>query len=284
MPSGLGRGLGSLIPQKINKEYSDFAFSGAASAVYQISPADIVANPFQPRRTFSEESIAELADSIKEHGLLQPIVVTRQGDKYELIAGERRFRACQLLKLKEISAIVREASEQKKLELALIENIQRENLNPVDTAVAYNQLLAEFNLTQEELAHKVSKPRSSVANSLRLLNLSPTILQALAERKITEAHAKYLLGLDTAQRELMFNKILRQSLSVKDTDTLIKSMGGTKAATVLRDPGDKTREERLKTFFASKAEIKRAKVGGRITIDFGSDEELNEIISKIERF
>lgn len=284
MSSGLGRGLGSLIPQKINKEYTDFNISGSTGTIHRINPDSVIANPFQPRRTFSEDSIAELAESIKEHGLLQPIVVTKKADKYELIAGERRFRACQLLKLKEIDAIIREVSEQKKLELALIENIQRENLNPVDTAVAYNQLLSEFNLTQEELAHKVSKPRSSVANSLRLLSLSPTILQALVEKKISEAHAKYLLGLDEEQREMMFNKILRQNLSVKDTDTLIKSMGGTKAALVARDPRDQTREERLKDFFASKAEIKRAKNGGRIIIEFSSDEDLNEIISKIERF
>jgi len=284
MSSGLGRGLGSLIPQKINKEYTGFNISGSTGTIHRINPDSVIANPFQPRRTFFEDSIAELAESIKEHGLLQPIVVTKKADKYELIAGERRFRACQLLKLKEIDAIIREVSEQKKLELALIENIQRENLNPVDTAVAYNQLLSEFNLTQEELAHKVSKPRSSVANSLRLLSLSPTILQALAEKKISEAHAKYLLGLNEEQREMMFNKILCHNLSVKDTDTLSKSMGGTKAALVARDSRDQTREERLKDFFASKAEIKRAKNGGRIIIEFYSDEDLNQIISKIERF
>jgi len=123
MSSGLGRGLGSLIPQKINKEYTGFNISGSTGTIHRINPDSVIANPFQPRRTFFEDSIAELAESIKEHGLLQPIVVTKKADKYEIIAGERRFRACQLLKLKEIDAIIREVSEQKKLELALIENI-----------------------------------------------------------------------------------------------------------------------------------------------------------------
>jgi len=287
--AGLGRGLSSLIPKKINNNYSDFDIKGDdglemadRSRIVYIDPAKIGANPCQPRQDFSDGSLEDLVKSIKEHGLIQPLVVTRGEDGYELIAGERRLRATRTLGLKEIPVIVREANRQKKLELALIENLQRENLNPVETAIAYNQLINEFNLTQEEAALRVGKSRSSVANALRLLSLPPEIQLALIEKKITEAHAKYLLGLESAAKPLsVFKKILHQGLSVRDTDQLIKNLGGTKGAQVKSDYRDRARSEKLSHWFGAKVEIKRQKQGGQIIVNFAGDEDLDEIIRKI---
>lgn len=287
--AGLGRGLSSLIPKKINNTYSDFdikendglEISGRSRIVY-IDPAKIVANPYQPRKDFAASNLEDLVKSIKEHGIIQPLVVTRTEGGYELIAGERRWRSAQALDLKEIPVIVREANKQKKLELALIENLQRENLNPVETAIAYNQLINEFNLTQEDAALRVGKSRSTVANALRLLQLPAEVQLALIEKKITEAHAKYLLGLESPAKQLsVFKKILHQGLSVRDTDQLIKNLGGTKGAQVKSDYRDRTRAEKLSHFFGAKAEIKRQKQGGQIVISFAGDEDLDEIMRKI---
>ncbi|MEI7620101.1 MAG: ParB/RepB/Spo0J family partition protein [Candidatus Falkowbacteria bacterium] len=289
MAQGLGRGLSSLIPNKINNTYSEFdikendglEISGRSKITY-IDPSKIVANPYQPRQNFSDSGLEDLVRSIKEHGIIQPLVVTRVEGGYELIAGERRLRSARTLDLKEIPVIIREANRQKKLELALIENLQRENLNPVETAIAYNQLINEFNLTQEDAAVRVGKSRSAVANSLRLLQLPAEVQLALIEKKISEAHAKYLLGLESPAKQLsVFKKILHQGLSVRDTDQLIKNIGGTKGAQVKSDYRDRSREEKLSHFFGAKAEIKRQKQGGQIVISFAGDEDLDEIIKKI---
>jgi ParB family chromosome partitioning protein len=287
--AGLGRGLSSLIPKKINNTYSDFDIKGDnnleisdKNRIVYLDPKKIVPNPYQPRKDFEDASLEELVKSIKEHGIIQPLVVTHGEAGYEIIAGERRWRSAQKLGLKEVPVIVREANKQKKLELALIENLQRENLNPVETAIAYNQLMNEFNLNQEEAALRVGKSRSSVANALRLLSLPADIQLALIEKKITEAHAKYLLGLDSAAKQLsVFKKILHQGLSVRDTDQLIKNLGGTKGAQVKTDYHDRSREDKLSRFFGFHAEIRRQKKGGQIIISFGNDDDLNEIIKKV---
>lgn len=289
MPQGLGRGLSSLIPKKINNTYSDFDVKdnngleiSDRSRITYIDPSQIVANPYQPRQDFSDNALEDLMKSIKEHGIIQPLVVTKIDNGYELIAGERRWRSAKALGLKEVPVIVREANKQKKLELALIENLQRENLNPVETAIAYNQLINEFNLTQEDASIRVGKSRSAVANSLRLLQLPAEVQLALIEKKITEAHAKYLLGLESPAKQLaVFKKILHQGLSVRDTDQLIKNLGGTKGALVKSDYRDKSRSEKLSHFFGAKVEIKRQKQGGQIIISFAGDEDLDEIIRKI---
>jgi len=288
MAQGLGRGLSSLIPQKINNTYSDFEVNSDnkleisdKNRILYVDPAKIVVNPMQPRQKFSEEAIVDLAASIKEHGIIQPLVVVRLDDGFELIAGERRLRASKSLGLKEVPVIVREATKQKKLELALIENLQRENLNPIETAIAYNQLINEFNLTQDEAAHRVGKPRSTMANTLRLITLPAEIQLALIEKKISEAHAKYLLGVDSDVKQLaLFRKIMVNNLSVRDTDKMIKNMGGTKAAKVVPNFNDRDKEERLARFFNSKVELRRTRTGGQIIINFGNDEELGEIMSK----
>jgi len=290
MAQGLGRGLSSLIPQKVNNTYSDFDVNADnklemsdKNRILYIDPAQIVASPMQPRQKFSEEAIADLAASIKEHGIIQPLVVVRLENGFELIAGERRLRASKSLGLKEIPVIVREATRQKKLELALIENVQREALNPIETAIAYNQLINEFNLSQDEAAQRVGKPRSTVANTLRLITLPAEIQLALIEKKISESHAKYLLGIEGEIQQLaMFRKIMVNNLSVRDTDKLIKSVGGTKAAKVVPNFNDRDKEERLARFFNSKVELRRKSHGGQVLINFSNDEELGEILKLVE--
>ncbi|MCX6795616.1 MAG: ParB/RepB/Spo0J family partition protein [Candidatus Falkowbacteria bacterium] len=293
MPQGLGRGLGSLIPKKTfsdNDNYSNHSsFSEEPLAILSdkdrirhLDPSLIVANPHQPRRHFSEESLRDLMESIRQHGILQPIVVTKSGDKYELIAGERRLRSIKALGLSEIPAIVREADEQKKLEWALIENLQRENLNSVETAIAYRALIDQFNLTQEELAKRVGKARSSVANALRFLSLPEEIQRALADGRISEGHAKYLLGIeDEAQQLNIFKKILRQNWTVSETDRMIKQLGGTKAAKI-KTNNDQEIEADLRSVLGTKVEIRRHGRGGQVMVYFYSDEELKDLTNKLK--
>lgn len=289
MTTGLGRGLGSLIPQKTNKQESGenlgVSFDGGKDSdrILHVNPNLIKANPMQPRSDFKESSLNELVSSIKEYGIIQPLVVTKVGSGYELIAGERRLRASKIAGLEEIPVIVRDAEEQEKLELALVENLQRQELNPVETAVAYRRLLDEFNLTQEELAAKVGKSRPSVTNTLRLLNLPDEIKEALIAGKIDEGHAKYLMGIDSENKQIMlFRKILRNNLTVADTDKEAKRMGGTKMARVKINYADKDKEFAVREFFGARAEIKRKGHGGQIIISFYNDEELEEIIRKVQ--
>lgn len=293
MPQGLGRGLGSLIPKK-TMTYGQNPFKPEVSEeetviindndrILKISPDRIAINPQQPRTHFAEAALNDLAESIRQHGIISPLIVTRKGDGFELIAGERRLRSAKLIGLKEVPVIVREEKEQKKLEIALIENLQRENLNPLETARAYQRLIDEFNITQEEAAKKVGKARSSVANALRLLVLPMPIQDALAEGKITEAHAKYLLGLEGEAKQVnMLKKIMRQNMTVAETDREIKRLGGTKAAKP-KDYFDRAREEELGEFLTTKVEIKRQGKGGKLIIDFYSEEELNEISKRIKQ-
>ncbi len=290
MPNnGLGRGLSSLIPQKIKKDsgetvvFDDQAKDGR-DRILQLAPAQIKVNPRQPRRDFGEYDMEELVNSIKEYGIIQPLIVTREGDGYELIAGERRLRAARSLNLDQVPVIVRDARQQERLEVALIENLQRRDLNPIEAASAYRRLLDEFNLSQEEVARRVGKSRPSVTNLLRLLNLPTEIRQALEEGKITEGHAKYLAGLETEEKQLaLFKKIIRQGLTINDTVKAIRRVGGTREAKIKINYADKDKEFALREFFGTKVEIKRKRQGGQIIIDFYSDEELREMIDKVKR-
>lgn len=292
MAQGLGRGLGSLIPKKTltygknpfqsDVDESEVVVVGDNDRILKVSPDKISINPQQPRTHFNDIALNDLAESIKQHGIISPLIVTKKGNDFELIAGERRLRASKLLNLKEVPVIVRAEQEQKKLEIALIENLQREDLNPLETARAYKRLIDEFNITQEEAAKKVGKARSSVANALRLLALPLEIQEALASGKISEAHAKYLLGIEGEAKQInMLHKILRQNMTVADTDREIKRLGGTKAAKQ-KDYLDKAKEEELSQYFGTKVEIKRQGRGGKLTIDFYSEEELGELIRKIK--
>lgn len=287
MPSGLGRGLGSLIPKKtINYDSSAtedvFVVHDQSEKLIRISPDKIDYNPYQPRQDFSEGALNDLVDSIREHGIIQPLIVTKKDGRFELIAGERRLRSALTLGLSEVPVIVREADKQKKLEIALIENLQRENLNPIETALAYRRLIDEFSISQEEVAKRVGKARPSVSNSLRLLGLPAEIRQAIAEKRLSEGHAKYLLGLENETKQInVFRKILRNNLTVSETDRVIKNLGGTKAARI-KIPADESREERLSTILSTKVEIKRQGAKGKLIIDFYSEEELNGILERFE--
>ncbi len=293
MPQGLGRGLGSLIPKK-TVTYGQNPFGSAKveeesvtiydlDRILKVKPEMISVNPHQPRHEFAENALNDLAESIKEHGIISPLIVTKKGDGFELIAGERRLRASKIVGLKEVPVIVREEKEQKKLEIALIENLQRENLNPLESALAYRRLMDEFNLTQEEAAAKLGKARSSIANTLRLLNLSPEAQSALASGKISEAHAKYLLGIENEAKQVnILKKILRHNLSVMETDKEIKRLGGTKLARE-KDSFDKAQEEDLSSYLNTRVELKRKKKGGQLIIDFYGDEDLEQILTKIKK-
>lgn len=291
MANGLGRGLGSLIPQKVKKiptpagdAIVDVASEEDKNRILRLSPDKIQINPLQPRRTFAERELQELADSIKEYGIIQPLIVTQKDGSYELIAGERRLRAAKMLGLETVPAIARDASEQEKLEVALIENVQRADLNPIETALAYRKLIDEFNLGQDEVASRVGKSRPSVTNILRMLNLPEEIQLALIEGKITEGHAKLLLGLDSEIKQItLFRKIIHNGLTITDTTDETRRMGGTKQARIKINYADKDKEFALREFFGTRAEIKRKGKGGQIVVHFFSDEELGEIMEKVKK-
>jgi ParB family transcriptional regulator, chromosome partitioning protein len=292
MANGLGRGLSSLIPQKTNKPNETAATGAPVSVavtsdkdrVLQIEITKIDPNPMQPRKKFTDYQIDELVESIKEYGIIQPLVVSKKLNRFELIAGERRLRAAKKAGLLKVPAIIREAGNQEKLEVALVENIQRENLNPIDLAYAYQKLMSDYKMTQEDVAKRVGKSRPSVANTVRLISLPEEIKLALIDGKINEGHAKYIIGLEGEAKQMsLFRKILHNNLTVKDVDSEVKRMGGTKAARIKINYTDKDKEFALREFFGAKIEIKRKGKGGQIIIDFFSDEELRGIIEKVKK-
>lgn len=218
----LGRGLGEIFAE-VSEAYENNMRSGNDSIV-ELEIKKIVPNPYQPRRSFNEESIQELASSIELHGLLQPILVYQDEDRYVLIAGERRLRASQQLKKESIRAIIAEIDLKQLREMALIENIQREDLNPIDLACAYEELLREHQITHQELAQRIHKSRTQITNTLRLLRLIPNAQQFLLEEKITQGHAKVLVALDCQDQEKIIHSIVGQKLSVRETEKLIRAI------------------------------------------------------------
>jgi len=281
MPYGLGRGLSSLIPSKkaIQEMSPDEVPAGAK--LVDVLVKNIRPNPKQPREDFGYQDLEDLINSIKEHGIIQPLVVTKiDGENYELIAGERRYRAAKFLNLRTVPAVVRAARDQEKLELALIENIQRKNLNPIEEGRAFEKLINEFNLTQEEVARRVGKSRPVVANTLRLLGLPEEIQQALRSGKIKESHARTLIGLPGEKAQLKyFTKILKNEMTVRDTEGMINKVRGVKP--VRLDPAVSAKEEALRGALGTKVEIKKRGQKGQIIVRFYSDEELNGIVKKI---
>lgn len=289
MSNGLGRGLSSLIPQKVKKvtnEKGETVVSVSSDAdrdrVLHLSPNKITVNPMQPRKEFNQEQLEDLMESIKLHGIIQPLVVTKKGNGYELIAGERRLRASKGLNLKDVPAIVREAGEQEKLELALIENIQREELNPIELALAYRKLIDEFNITHDEIGRRVGKSRPVISNTMRYLSLPERIQEALMKGELTTNHALALSGLNSEEKQLaLFDRILKERISSAEIQKVVRKMGGTKEARIKVDPKDQKREEAIRKFFGTKAEIDRTGKGGKITITFYGNEMLDDIIEKI---
>jgi len=278
---GLGRGLGSLIPTSSDKkEAGDKAPAKPGREIIDIEIDKITPNPEQPRESFSHEEMEELISSIKEHGILQPLVVSPLDEGYELIAGERRWRAAKMAGFRTVPAIVRTVQYQQKLELALIENIQRQNLNPMEEARAYKKLVDEFNLTQEEVAKKVGKSRPQVANYIRLLELPLEIQEAVASGELAYTQARTLLALDSQNEQIkLYKQIVRGKMTVRDTETKVgEKKGKTKP---MKDANILAYEDDLRTALGTKVEIKKRQDGGQIVVEFYSDEELNSLIDRL---
>jgi len=289
--TSLGTGLSSLIPKKtnINSKITKKQFIVPSSEVseqdnlLEIETGKIIANPHQPRKYFEENNLKELANSIKEHGILQPLVVSKIGSgQYELIAGERRLEASKLVNLKTVPVIVRSVSDQQKLELALVENVQRHNLNPIEEARAYLKLADEFNLTQKEIAQKSGKSRSMIANSLRLLDLPIEIQRGLMEEKITAGHARAILALDNPEKQrALYQLILKNGLSVRAAEEKVKSVtvkSYKRKNTKRDDPAIQDMENRLQEKLKTKVQIKKSGRSGKVVIEFYSEEELGKIV------
>ena len=272
----LGRGLDALLGE-MDEAYDNEGTQ--KDSIIEIPLKDIRPNPFQPRKTFDEEALEELAESIKNDGLLQPVVVTEDIDGYVLIAGERRFRASKLAKFKEIRAIVLNSNEQKMRQFALIENIQREELNSVELAEAYNELIKLHDITHEELAGMIHKSRAHITNTLRLLQLSTKTQKALTEKKISAGHAKILVGLDEKEQQLMVNSIIGQKLSVRDAESMIKNLKQSK------NNSPKIKEEESSLDF-SDVQAQLSKVGvlakstkNKLILEFNSQSEIEEFFT-----
>lgn len=280
---GLGQGLGALIPGDEDEWRKPIPSLGLT----QVPIDDIRPNPQQPREDVAGEHIDELADSIREHGIIQPLIVSKNLDRddYTLIAGERRWRAAKIAGLSMVPVVIREVSEQGQLEIALVENLQRADLNPLEMAWAYQQLVDTFSLTHEQIAQRVGKSRTSVTNTLRLLNLPDQVKKSLSEGLISEGHARALLALSNsnAQRAAL-STILNLDLNVRQTEALVKKMSGEKPPAMPKptpDPEIIELENRLRNHFGTKVNLNNRKKGGSLVIYYYSDEELNSILDKI---
>lgn len=282
--SGLGRGLASLIPKKINKEIlpkTSPVYSDDSDNIRPVPVGEINPNPQQPRRDFSSQAQEELINSIREHGIIQPLIATKVGERYQLISGERRWRAAKALGLKTVPTIVREAKKQLQLELALIENIQRQNLNPMEEAVAYQRLIDEFNLTQDQLAKRVSKSRPVITNTLRLLILPEEIQKALISGKINYSTARIIVGLPESERMKFFQKAIKNQLTVRGFEGEVNRVEVRRHLRTVKDPNILSKEEILRQALGTRVNIKKTGLGGQIVIDYYSEEELVELIKKI---
>jgi ParB family transcriptional regulator, chromosome partitioning protein len=275
---GLGRGLAALIPQR----------PASQSGAIEIPLAGIRPNPNQPRRHFSDAELATLAASIREHGVLQPILVTETIDGYQLVAGERRVRAAMEAGLDRIPAIVRHLDERSQLEFALIENLQREDLDPIEAAHGFRQLVNVFGLTHEDIAARVGRARSTVANTLRLLDLAPVVQEAIAEGRVTEGHGRALGGLSVEHQEHVLGAVIDQDLSVRQTEELVRRVREPKptrepdaAPASTSDPELERVEEDLRRALGTKVSLARSRRGGRIVIEFYSDEELGRLYERL---
>jgi ParB family chromosome partitioning protein len=274
--SALGRGLSALIPQR----------PAGSSAVVEIPLAHLAPNPHQPRRHVDDVSIEELAASVREHGVLQPVLVTETLDGYQLVAGERRVRAARLAGMDRIPALVRQLADRDQLEVALVENVQRSDLDPIDEATAYRQLIDEFGLTQENVADRVGKARATIANTLRLLDLHPDVQAAIADGRLTEGHGRALGGLSSDAQAHVLPTVISQGLSVRQAEELVRRLREprkTRAAAPERptDPDLERLEEELRQRLGTKVILSRTRKGGRIVIEYYSEEELGRLYERL---
>lgn len=293
----LGKGIRSLL-QNIDTDLKQTTSAlgeqviAQATGIERIPLDQIEINPKQPRRDFDEQALQELSQSIKLHDIIQPITVSRIGKKYQLIAGERRFRASKMAGLKDIPAYVRQANDQELLELALLENLQRENLNAIEIGLSYKRLMEEIDLTQEQVAERMGKERSTVTNYIRLLKLPPDIQVAVRNNKLSMGHARTLIGVENVEKQLfIFGEIMKNGLSVRQTEELVRKVnhiekGNTKKpAKNSLPPAYQKIQDNLSSHFSTKVHLDRSRNGkGSINIEFYSDEELDAILEKLSLY
>ena len=287
---GLGKGLGALLPDKPLYEKND----NKTEYIRQINVNKIIPNLNQPRRDFDNDKLQELSESIKEHGILQPIIVVQEGLNYKIVAGERRYRAAKMANLATIPCIIRKLSNTKVLELALIENIQREDLMPLEEATALHTLTEQLSVSKTDLAKKLGKSRSYVSNMIRLLDLPIEVQELVTENRISYGHARALLSLNTREEMIVFaNEIVKNNLSVRDIEKIVrkqnnsvqvkeKEIQGTSPEDNLRSLIIKEYENDLKSFLKTQVQIKDAQNKGRIIIDYYSDEDLDRLIRRLK--
>ena len=288
---GLGKGLDALISEKkvntVNKDTQENDKDLYRDAV-MVDIQKVEPNREQPRKNFDEDALLELSDSIKMYGILQPLLVQDKDEYYEIIAGERRWRAAKMAKIKEVPVIIKNFTEQEILEISLIENIQREDLNPIEEAIAYKRLLEEFHLKQDEIAERVSKSRTAVTNSMRLLKLSDDVQQMLIDDMISSGHARALLAIDNPEKQYSIaQKIFDEKLSVRDTEKLVKKIENEKESPVKKEEIIDTKldiiyqdlEEKMKNILGTKVMIHKKDANkGKIEIEYYSPEELDRIM------
>lgn len=277
MAKGLGKGFTALFPDSAKDE-----------TVIEVSLKDIRPNPYQPRKHFNDEALHELALSIKEHGVIQPIILRKSIKGYEIVAGERRFRASKLNGLETIPSVIRELNDEKMMEIALLENLQREDLNPIEEAKAYEMLLERLKVTQEELSKKVGKSRPYITNYLRLLTLPKSIINYVQDTTLTMAHARTLIGLkDKKQLETIAEKVITEQLNVRQLEILVSNINENVSRETLKNEKKKQRrdifleeqENQLREFFGTAVSIKKTKRKGKIEIHFTNEDDFERIVS-----
>lgn len=281
MARGLGKGIGALFPTETLENVHN------EDQIEKIALQKLIVNPFQPRKTFDDETIEELAQSIKEHGIIQPIVVRTKGKKYEIVVGERRFRAAKLAKLDEIPAIVRNLTEDQMMELAILENLQREDLTPIEEAEAYQSLVEKLNFTQEELAKRLGKSRPYITNHLRLLQLPEDVRKLVNTGELSMGHGRTLLGLKNKRRiPEIAEKVIKHSLNVRQLEVLIKQLNEEVSREtekpVKKDIFVQSTETQLREYFGTNVQIKKSKNKGKIEIEFYSEDDLERILEILQ--
>lgn len=293
---GLGRGFDALIPtQLVEEEFDVTAVApqvgtkpASVDAILHVEPNLVDPNPHQPRQTFDEAALSELANSIREHGILQPLVVTESSNgRYQLIAGERRLRAAKLVQLSSVPVIVRSFTGQQKLELAIIENLQREDLNPIEMATAFRKLTDQFNMTLDAISKRIGRDSSTISNTMRLLNLPLEAKRAVAAGKMTEGHARVILTISNHEKQLALTKmILKKDWTVRQTEEFARSFkeeNVTKDVAMKRIAGSNDLTLALGDYLGTKVNVVYRAQGGRLQIDFYSEEELERIYKAIKR-
>lgn len=278
MSKGLGKGINALFPgESINQMES----------VEKVSVRDIKVNPYQPRKIFDETALAELTESIKEHGVLQPIILRRRGKSFEIVVGERRFRASKAAGLKEIPAVIREFTDQQMMEIAILENLQREDLTPIEEADAYQNLMENLSLTQEQLAFRLGKSRPHIANHIRLLSLPDIVRELISSNKLSMGHGRALLGLKRKKLiPSIAEKVMKENLNVRQLESLVQRMNEDVSRETSKVPNKdifiKEKESQLREYFGTTVSIKKSKNKGKIEIEFFSEDDLERILELLE--